>query len=127
MLSSLTQWIHALTEGVKPFDWLMLAVEVLVLLIILLEFVWHTMNAVGEWREIRRRVRAIDENATQLLDASLLTQLREHVINNRRPSDALGTLLYSRSSIEIVERDYTGWKFSDENRTALRKWAKQKT
>jgi hypothetical protein len=103
----------------------MLIVELLVLFLILAEFVWKVVEWRAERKRRKQQQRVVDQNLDSLGD-SLADSVMDHVLHDRRPSDAVGTRLFGKSEIEIVERDYTGWKFSDVNKPLLKAWAKKR-
>jgi hypothetical protein len=111
-----------LGNEVRPIDVTMLVVEVLVLGLILLEVGLSVKDRVGAWRGNKMRLRLLSEDLDALND-SLGDSVRDHALLDRRPTEFVGSALFTGSRIEIVERDHTGWKWSDKNGELVKRWA----
>ena len=109
----------------RRVDLSMFVIEALVLLLIFLDLAARSISALSRWRELRYRQRLINVDLDSIAE-SLANSLCDHILQDMRPSDPVGSGLWNKSRIGIVERDYTGWKWCDESKPLVRKWAKKR-
>jgi hypothetical protein len=125
LLITLDTFRRMLFHDARPIDTAMLIVEILVLALILADFIWHVAVWYRKRREMKQQERIIDQSLGAL-DDSLADIVRDHILQDRRPSREVATQLYGTSEISLVEPDGRAWKFSAECKPAMRKWAKRR-
>ncbi|MGA2183830.1 MAG: hypothetical protein ABSH47_12435 [Bryobacteraceae bacterium] len=108
----------------KPIDVWMLVIELLVLLLILVEFVWSGIDRYRKWRASKERRQEIEERLGAL-SPSEADALAAFSLRGQRPSSSDALSLAQRPSL-IERHAFTGWCLVEEHKRFVKKWAKKR-
>lgn len=114
-----------LGNDVRPVDVWMLVIEAFVLLLILLDFLWHGKDRFVAWQERRIYKQEIFQKL-ESLGSDEADALRIMILQDRRPAKESIILVLAQPPELIEKHPLAGWRIMRQHKHLLRKWAKTK-
>ena len=121
MMDTFRRIIDSATHDARPIDLWMTGIEIFVLLFIVLDFAWHSVDRFRRWRAAKKSARQLaDRLAT--LSASDADAFASFILDRK---DLPGDVARSLEKIpSLVEPDFSrGYRLVAEHKAALIEWA----